>query len=149
MKTCTQCERYVSNEEQHCPFCENADLVIDAPDPTASSQKSRAQIFAYRAAFATATLSSFVACGGEADENGTRPGTGGQAMEQSGGQTNATGGLASSSGGRDTGGTHPGSGGENIGGDLGNEGGANSDGTGGFAIPIYGGPFPDMAKAHV
>lgn len=142
MKTCKSCQRYVHNDEVTCPFCSSNELGSEPASPSLGRGVSRARVYAARAAIAGAALAVTTACGDDGDQDDATSQSGGQAS--TGGQTN-TGGQASTGGQTNTGGQINTGGAEDASGGTDNSGGFGGD----VGIPIYGGPFPDMAKARV
>lgn len=131
MKICTDCQRYVNDDERACPFCSSEAFKDEVISPNVGRGASRAHVYAARAVIASAALSATAACGDESRDDDPTTETGGQAStggsEASAGTAMATGGNGISLGGSDA---------------RGGEGGE-------VMVPIYGGPFPDMMKARV
>lgn len=137
LRVCDGCSRHVFVSELACPFC---GLQLSAAgasvEPKLSGGMSRAQRFAAVAAVAGQTLiascSSHDQKGGESGTNAAGSGSAGQAG------TASQAGAAGSSGAAGSGqGGVSGSGGIGVAGTS-----AGAGGGGGFAMPVYGAPFP-------
>ncbi len=156
--TCSSCQRYIRVHETSCPFCSVAVPIAKAAPTRAANPRgrSRAAVFAVRAALAAGAAPGLLGCGGEGD-TGTRDtqrdfvaagGNAGSAPQASG--TGGTGGTADvanpsgGSGGTLDLGTNAGSGGEP---EETQTADAGAEPDGGFApVPIYGGVFPDPTR---
>lgn len=139
MKICANCQRYVQNSDESCPFCKSVQLSSEPIASGSSAGLSRARVFAARAVIVSAALGTAAACADGEDNDDNMTASGGS--HAAGGAANS-GGSATSSGGAQLA-----SGGAS---EQGSGGNFASGGDGGdVGIPIYGGPFPDMMKARV
>jgi len=127
MLICNHCQRYLKEETKICHFCQSESVVSTGKKSPATRGLSRSAAHALRAAIVVAPLAA-MACGAEEDD-----------------EPAGTGGLAASGGETSSGGT------ENTGGQTASGGDSEVGGMGGdpVGVPIYGGPFPDMARAKV
>lgn len=152
---CASCQRYVRVDEASCPFCSAAlPAAVAAPVAAANPRgRSRAAVFAVRAALAAGAAPGLLGCGGEGDSGARETrrdvvaagGNAGSAAHNAGSGGTADGSTPSAgSGGTIDLGANAGSGGapeETQTADA----GAEPDGS--FApVPIYGGVFPDPTR---
>jgi hypothetical protein len=149
---CSSCQRHVRVDEASCPFCSaTLPAAVAASTPAANPRgRSRAAVFAVRAALAAGAAPGLVGCGGEGDSGVRDPQ---RDVVSAGGNAGSTQ-NAGAGGSTDVSNPSAGSGGTiNLASNAGSGSGepaetdAGAELDGGFApVPIYGGVFPDPTR---
>ena len=152
---CSSCQRHVRVDEALCPFCSAAMPAVNAAPVLAANPRgrSRAAVFAVRAALAAGAAPGLLGCGGEGD-SGVRDTQ--RDVVAAGGNAGSAPQNAGSGGASDVSNPGAGSGGTiDLGSNAGSGGApeetqtadAGAEPDGGFApVPIYGGVFPDPTR---
>lgn len=152
---CSSCQRHIRVDEASCPFCGAAmPVAVAVSTPVTHPRgRSRAAVFAVRAALAAGAAPALIGCGGEGD-SGVRDTQ--RDFAAAGGNAGSAPQNAGSGGSADVSNPSAGSGGTiDLGSNAGSGGApeetqtadAGAEPDGGFApVPIYGGVFPDPTR---